>query len=52
MHDVLIEHQAELGPKDLIRYAAQIGLDVKSFTEDLRAAAGANALRPTSRAPT
>ena len=35
MHDVLIEHQAELRPKDLIRYAAQIGLDVKSFTEDL-----------------
>ena len=29
MHDVLIEHQAELRPKDLIRYAAQIGLDTR-----------------------
>src|ERR1700677_892134 len=36
MHDLLLEHQDELDPKDLIRYAEQLGLDVKSFTEDLR----------------
>ena len=36
MHDLLLAHQDELAPKDLIRYAEEIGLDVKSFTEDLR----------------
>ena len=36
MHDLLLEHQNELDPKDLIRYAVNLGLDVKSFTEDLR----------------
>ena len=36
MHDLLLEHQDELGPKDLIGYAEQLGLDVKAFTEDLR----------------
>ena len=36
MHDLLLEHQDELAPKDLIRYADELGLDVKSFTEDLR----------------
>ena len=36
MHDLLIEHQDELAAKDLIRYAEQLGLDVKSFTEDLK----------------
>ena len=36
MHDLLIEHQEELAAKDLIRYAEQLGLDVKSFTEDLK----------------
>ena len=36
MHDLLIEHQDELAPRDLIRYAEQLGLDVKSFTEDLK----------------
>ena len=35
MHDLLLEHQDELAPKDLIRYAEELGLDVKSFTEDL-----------------
>ena len=35
MHDLLLEHQDQLAPKDLIRYAEQLGLDVKSFTEDL-----------------
>jgi protein-disulfide isomerase len=36
MHDLLIEHQDKLAAKDLIRYAEQLGLDVKSFTEDLK----------------
>jgi Na+/H+ antiporter NhaA/protein-disulfide isomerase len=36
MHDLLIEHQDELAVKDLIRYAAQLGLDVQSFTDDLK----------------
>ena len=36
MHDLLLAHQDELNPKDLIGYAEQLGLDVKSFTEDLR----------------
>jgi len=37
MHDLLFEHQDALGPKDLIRYAEQLGLDVDRFTKDLRA---------------
>ena len=36
MHDLLLEHQDKLAPKDLIRYADELGLDVKSFTDDLR----------------
>jgi Na+/H+ antiporter NhaA len=35
MHDLLLEHQDELAPKDLMRYAEQLGLDVKSFADDL-----------------
>jgi Na+/H+ antiporter NhaA len=36
MHDLLLEHQNELAPKDLIRYAEALGLDVNAFAEDLR----------------
>ena len=36
MHDLLIEHQDRLDPKDLIRYAERLGLDTESFTEDLK----------------
>jgi Na+/H+ antiporter NhaA len=36
MHDLLLEHQDALAPKDLVRYAAQLGLDVDSFGEDLK----------------
>jgi protein-disulfide isomerase len=36
MHDLLIENQGELDPRTLIRNANQLGLDVKSFTEDLK----------------
>ena len=36
MHDLLLEHQDNLAPKDLMRYAEELGLDVKSFADDLR----------------
>ncbi|MGW3665064.1 Na+/H+ antiporter NhaA [Streptomyces sp. NPDC005141] len=41
MHDLLMAHQGDLGPKDLLRYAARIGLDNDRFRDDLRAGAGA-----------
>ena len=36
MHDVLLDHQAKLGPEDLVRFAGQLGLDVERFTRELR----------------
>ncbi len=36
MHDLLFEHQDELRPLDLVRYATDLGLDVDRFHEDLR----------------
>jgi Na+/H+ antiporter NhaA/protein-disulfide isomerase len=36
MHDLLLEHQGELRPPDLRRYAEQIGLDVERFWEETR----------------
>jgi Na+/H+ antiporter NhaA len=36
MHDLLLEHQDELAPKDLARHAGQLGLDEERFWEDLR----------------
>ena len=41
MHDLLMEHQGALTSKDLIHYAADLGLDTRTFTEDLRKHAGA-----------
>src|ERR671933_2026973 len=41
MHDLLLEHQDALGPRDLVGYAAQLGLDVERFTNDLREHVGA-----------
>ncbi|MER5385975.1 Na+/H+ antiporter NhaA [Streptomyces sp. NPDC002688] len=41
MHDLLMAHQGDLGPKDLLRYAARVGLDSERFRNDLRAGAGA-----------
>ena len=35
MHDLLYENQAELGDEDLIRYAAELGLELGRFEEDL-----------------
>ncbi len=36
MYDVLINHQGELTPKDLHRYADELGLDVPRFMDELR----------------
>jgi predicted DsbA family dithiol-disulfide isomerase len=36
MHDLLLAHQDELEPMDLLRYAEQIGLDVPRFRDELR----------------
>jgi Na+/H+ antiporter NhaA len=41
MHDQLLGHQGALGAKDLIRYAAELGLDTEKFTADLRDHKGA-----------
>ena len=41
MHDQLIEHQDDLLTSDLIRYAADIGLDSARFRDDIRRHAGA-----------
>ena len=36
MYDRLLSHQDELSPRDLRRYAEELGLDVERFSEDLR----------------
>jgi Na+/H+ antiporter NhaA len=36
MHDTLLDHQDELTPDELDRYAAELGLDVERFRDDLR----------------
>jgi Na+/H+ antiporter NhaA len=36
MHDLLLQDQESLTPRDLIRYADQLGLDVDKFTDHLR----------------
>jgi predicted DsbA family dithiol-disulfide isomerase len=36
MHDLLLDHQDALTVDDLIRYAAEVGLDVERFTDSLR----------------
>ena len=41
MHDMLMEHQGALTKRDLLRYAAELGLDQAKFGEDLRNHAGA-----------
>jgi diadenylate cyclase len=35
MHDLLYERQGELGEEDLMGYAAELGLDLRRFEEDL-----------------
>jgi Na+/H+ antiporter NhaA len=41
MHDQLLDHQGALSAKDLMRYAAEIGLNIDRFTADMRKDAGA-----------
>jgi len=41
MHDMLMEHQGALTKRDLLRYAAELGLDQAKFGEDLRNHVGA-----------
>ena len=41
MHDQLLDHQGELTARDLMRYAAEIGLNTEQFTADMRKHAGA-----------
>ncbi|WP_338742764.1 Na+/H+ antiporter NhaA [Actinomadura luteofluorescens] len=41
MHDLLLDRQEALSPRDLVRYAGEIGLDVDRFRADLRRHAGA-----------
>ena len=36
MHDVLLDHQGDLTPPDLTRYARDLGLDVDKFWESIR----------------
>ena len=36
MHDLLLDHQGELRPRDLHAYAEQLDLDLERFHEDLR----------------
>jgi protein-disulfide isomerase len=35
MHDILLAHQDELAPRDLARYADELGLDVERFRDEL-----------------
>jgi Na+/H+ antiporter NhaA len=35
MHDVLLDHQQDLRPADLNRYAGNLGIDVERFRDDL-----------------
>jgi Na+/H+ antiporter NhaA len=41
MHDALMDHQGALTTKDLVRYAADLGIDTEIFASDLRNHAGA-----------
>jgi Na+/H+ antiporter NhaA len=42
MHDLLLAHQNELQPQDLVRYAGDLGLDRDRFHRDLQAHVGAD----------
>ena len=52
MNDKLLEHQDELTPPDLARYAEELGLDVERFWDELRRREHAAAWPRTSRART
>jgi Na+/H+ antiporter NhaA len=42
MHDVLLDHQDDLQPRDLLAHAERLGLDLERFRDDLREQAGAS----------
>lgn len=42
MHDMLLSHQGQLSPPDLVRYAEELGLDTEKFQRDLSNHAGAS----------
>ena len=42
MHDLLLDHQGDLQPRDLLAYAEQLGLDLERFRDDLSEQAGAS----------
>jgi Na+/H+ antiporter NhaA len=42
MHDLLLEHQGALRGTDLLRYAAELGLDTEKFARDMKKHAGAD----------
>jgi Na+/H+ antiporter NhaA len=41
MHDLLLDHQDALKPRDLVGYARELGLNTEKFAEDLRKHFGA-----------
>jgi Na+/H+ antiporter NhaA len=41
MHDVMLDRQHALEPKDVLRYAQELGIDLERFTKHLRGRAGA-----------
>jgi Na+/H+ antiporter NhaA len=41
MHDLLLDHQDDLLPRDLLRYAEQLDLDLERFHDDLQQHSGA-----------
>jgi Na+/H+ antiporter NhaA len=45
MHDLLFGHQDELGYEDLVAYAAELGLDVERFADELQEGAHAARVR-------
>jgi Na+/H+ antiporter NhaA len=42
MHDLLLDHQDDLQPSDLLAYAERLGLDLERFRDDLSEQAGAS----------
>jgi protein-disulfide isomerase len=42
MHDLLLDHQQALTPKDLVGYAEQLGLDRERFVADVHKHVGAD----------
>jgi protein-disulfide isomerase len=49
MHDLLYEHQADLAPGDLDRYALRVGLEIYKFQADLSSEAYAQRVREDFR---